>query len=261
MVERVAGRVVELSMHKFSSNLIEKCLLYGSDEQRDAIVAEMLAPANGAAELAPDESNIALNAMVKDQYANFCVGRALEVLPGPRTPESLAPSGIPVQGRQVRSKRWSKTSMPTSAAGRALEVCCPCPLPGKLSEETQGRPAAAARAIAGRQDKLESITESRWGPSHLIETGQPKPLHAEALPFIGESPAKAAQAGESQPFTLRACTCTTSSLPTLPYHIVILRLMDCVHTHVRYPSREADGVCAHTCHMSLLRRVSTCVCT
>ena len=80
MVERVAGRVVELSMHKFSSNLVEKCLMYGSNEQRDAIIEEMLAPAGGATELAADESNIALNEMVKDQYANFCVGRALEVL-------------------------------------------------------------------------------------------------------------------------------------------------------------------------------------
>jgi len=80
VVERVAGRVVELSMHKFSSNLVEKCLMYGSNEQRDAIIAEMLAPAGGATELAADESNIALNEMVKDQYANFCVGRALEVL-------------------------------------------------------------------------------------------------------------------------------------------------------------------------------------
>ena len=89
MAARVKGRVVELSMHKFSSNLIEKCLLYGADAQRDAIVAEMLLPRDGPNPYpsggpnlypgAPDEDNLALNEMVRDQYANFVVGRALEV--------------------------------------------------------------------------------------------------------------------------------------------------------------------------------------
>ena len=95
MAARVKGRVVDLSMHKFSSNLIEKCLLYGADAERDAIVAEMLAPRGGpnpypsggpsAYPGAPDDDNIALNEMVRDQYANFVVGRALEVCA--RTPE------------------------------------------------------------------------------------------------------------------------------------------------------------------------------
>ena len=89
MAARVKGRVVDLSVHKFSSNLIEKCLLYCADEQRDAIVAEMLLPRGGPNPYpgggsnfypgAPDEDNIALNEMVRDQYANFVVGRALEV--------------------------------------------------------------------------------------------------------------------------------------------------------------------------------------
>ncbi|KAK9821327.1 hypothetical protein WJX81_005298 [Elliptochloris bilobata] len=84
MVARVMGCVVELSMHKFSSNLIEKCLLYGSPAQRDAMVAEMLAPPGGnpnpgASDAPADEAAVALNDMVRDQYANFCVGRAIEV--------------------------------------------------------------------------------------------------------------------------------------------------------------------------------------
>jgi hypothetical protein len=88
MVHRIAGRVVELSMHKFSSNLVEKCLLHGSHDERDGLVAEMLQPlvgghAGGAGPAAPASDDpapaTALNAMVKDQYANFVVGRAIEV--------------------------------------------------------------------------------------------------------------------------------------------------------------------------------------
>lgn len=117
MVERVAGRVVELSMHKFSSNLVEKCLMYGSNEQRDAIIEEMLAPAGGATELAADESNIALNEMVKDQYANFCVGRALEVLTHimPLTYSSSGRLSVFFPRQIWRSVRWSRTRTPTSA--------------------------------------------------------------------------------------------------------------------------------------------------
>jgi hypothetical protein len=88
MVHRIAGRVVELSMHKFSSNLVEKCLLHGSDDERDGLVTEMLQPLpgahpGGAGPPAPAGDDpapaTALNAMVKDQYANFVVGRAIEV--------------------------------------------------------------------------------------------------------------------------------------------------------------------------------------
>ena len=98
MVARVKGRVVDLSMHKFSSNLIEKCLLYGADAQRDAIVAEMLLPRGGPNPYpgAPGEDNIALNDMVRDQYANFVVGRALEVC-------TLNPS--PIRAATARRRR------------------------------------------------------------------------------------------------------------------------------------------------------------
>ncbi len=43
VITRLAGHFAELSMQKFSSNVVEKCLkLAGVDQQREAIIKEMV---------------------------------------------------------------------------------------------------------------------------------------------------------------------------------------------------------------------------
>ena len=38
----IKGRVIELSNHKFASNVVEKCLEYGSEKDRKEIIDEFM---------------------------------------------------------------------------------------------------------------------------------------------------------------------------------------------------------------------------
>jgi Pumilio-family RNA binding repeat len=42
IVKRIKGNVITLSNHKFASNVVEKCLEYGSDKDRKEIIDEIM---------------------------------------------------------------------------------------------------------------------------------------------------------------------------------------------------------------------------
>jgi len=41
-VKSIKGKVIELSNHKFASNVVEKCLEHGSDKDKKEIIDEFL---------------------------------------------------------------------------------------------------------------------------------------------------------------------------------------------------------------------------
>ncbi|KKY38053.1 putative rna-binding protein [Diaporthe ampelina] len=65
VVQKFHGRICQLSRHKFSSNVIEKCLRCASDVSKDMIVDELLAPSE-------------MDRLIRDSYANYVVQTALE---------------------------------------------------------------------------------------------------------------------------------------------------------------------------------------
>lgn len=65
------GHIAEMSTHKYSSNVVEKCLQYGTPAQRDQIVSEVISGPSG------DH----LQVMMKDQFGNYVVQKVLEVGP------------------------------------------------------------------------------------------------------------------------------------------------------------------------------------
>jgi len=65
VVQKFHGRICQLSRHKFSSNVIEKCLRCASDPSKDMIVDELLAPSE-------------MDRLIRDSYANYVVQTALE---------------------------------------------------------------------------------------------------------------------------------------------------------------------------------------
>ncbi|KAG0481745.1 hypothetical protein HPP92_012603 [Vanilla planifolia] len=69
IIEKLAGQIVPMSQQKFASNVVEKCLTFGGPEERQLLVNEMLG--------ATDE-NEPLQAMMKDQFANYVVQKVLE---------------------------------------------------------------------------------------------------------------------------------------------------------------------------------------
>jgi len=58
-------------MHKFASNVVEKCLSLGTKEQTSNIVNEIIEQDN-------KNNNIIIN-MVKDKYANYVIQKLIEV--------------------------------------------------------------------------------------------------------------------------------------------------------------------------------------
>ncbi|CAH2077933.1 unnamed protein product [Thlaspi arvense] len=69
IVRKLSGHIVQLSLHKFASNVIEKCLEYGGRIERDIIIKEIAGP---------DESYDSLLMLMKDQYGNYVVQKIFE---------------------------------------------------------------------------------------------------------------------------------------------------------------------------------------
>ncbi|TVU07472.1 hypothetical protein EJB05_46795, partial [Eragrostis curvula] len=69
IITQLSGQIVKMSLQKFASNVIEKCLTFGSPEERQILINEMLGT---------NDENEPLEAMMKDQFANYVVQKVLE---------------------------------------------------------------------------------------------------------------------------------------------------------------------------------------
>ncbi|KAI0406312.1 ARM repeat-containing protein [Xylaria palmicola] len=65
LTQKFFGKIVMLSRHKFSSNVVEKCLRCASDESKDRMIQELLNPTD-------------MERLIKDQFGNYVVQTALE---------------------------------------------------------------------------------------------------------------------------------------------------------------------------------------
>ncbi|WCJ20487.1 pumilio 2 [Euphorbia peplus] len=69
IIKELAGNIVQMSQQKFASNVVEKCLTFGGPVEREFLVTEMLGTT---------DENEPLQAMMKDQFANYVVQKVLE---------------------------------------------------------------------------------------------------------------------------------------------------------------------------------------
>lgn len=65
LVQQFRGKITELSRHKFSSNVIEKCLRCGNEESKDLMVTELLAPGE-------------MDRLLRDMFGNYVIQTALD---------------------------------------------------------------------------------------------------------------------------------------------------------------------------------------
>ncbi|KAI5926098.1 armadillo-type protein [Camillea tinctor] len=65
VVQQFRGRIGQLSRHKFSSNVVEKCLRCASDEAKDMMISELLVPGE-------------MDRLLRDSFGNYVVQTALE---------------------------------------------------------------------------------------------------------------------------------------------------------------------------------------
>jgi len=77
IIDALRGNIFELSMQKFSSNVLEKCLLNSSDKDRNKIINEILNPPH----VLPSE---AVRMLVFHQFGNYVFQSALEVAKDPQ---------------------------------------------------------------------------------------------------------------------------------------------------------------------------------
>ena len=68
--EALKGKIFEMSIHKFASNVIERCLHFGSKKQRDAIIDEIIS--------IDDSVHNSLLGLVKDKFGNYVVQKMIE---------------------------------------------------------------------------------------------------------------------------------------------------------------------------------------
>ncbi|PSS14232.1 Pumilio 1 like [Actinidia chinensis var. chinensis] len=71
IIKELAGKIVQMSQQKFASNVVEKCLTFGDPAECQLLVTEMLGST---------EENEPLQAMMKDQFANYVVQKVLETV-------------------------------------------------------------------------------------------------------------------------------------------------------------------------------------
>lgn len=75
VISKVLGQVLPLSKHKFASNVVEKCVAFGSKADRQKLIEEVIVSK-------PDGSPSPLVLMMKDQFANYVVQKMLDVVDG-----------------------------------------------------------------------------------------------------------------------------------------------------------------------------------
>jgi transcriptional regulator of NAD metabolism len=64
------NKVYEMSIHKYASNVIERCLHFGSKEEKDRLIDEVI--------LKGDKMHNSLISLVKDKFGNYVVQKMIE---------------------------------------------------------------------------------------------------------------------------------------------------------------------------------------
>ncbi|XP_042048034.1 pumilio homolog 5-like isoform X1 [Salvia splendens] len=70
IIQKLYGRIVPMSQHKYASNVVEKCLEYGDTTECDCLIEEILSQ--------PEDGDSLLT-MMKDQYANYVVQKIIDI--------------------------------------------------------------------------------------------------------------------------------------------------------------------------------------
>ncbi|KAI1641034.1 armadillo-type protein [Biscogniauxia mediterranea] len=75
MINLVIDRLLFLSKHKFASNVVEKCIEFGTAEERKAIRTQLTAIGS--------DGTSPLQIMMKDQFGNYVIQKLMQYLDGP----------------------------------------------------------------------------------------------------------------------------------------------------------------------------------
>ncbi|GMY38238.1 Pumilio-like 5 [Fagus crenata] len=68
IIKKLRGKIVQMSQHKYASNVVEKCLEYGDPTEQELLIEEIIGQS--------EEND---NLLMKDQFANYVVQKILEI--------------------------------------------------------------------------------------------------------------------------------------------------------------------------------------
>lgn len=90
IIDALKGQIFDLCQHKFSSNVLEKCLLHSGEQDRNKIVNEILSPPS-----CPPSEGVRM--LIFHQYGNYVFQQALEVSKEPQFSLLVEHAKVPVQ--------------------------------------------------------------------------------------------------------------------------------------------------------------------
>ncbi|KAI0860303.1 ARM repeat-containing protein [Xylaria cubensis] len=162
LATRFLGKIGMLSRHKFSSNVVEKCLRCASDEAKDRMVSELLVP--GEMEL-----------LLKDSFGNYVVQTALEhssVHMKHQLVEAIRPMLPGIRGTPYGRRLGAKITQHDTQSGNSSGQTTP-------SESTQGQ--IALNGNQGRAMSNQSILAPGVYKNGLngtrVQMAYPTPAH------------------------------------------------------------------------------------
>eukprot|EP00931_Biecheleriopsis_adriatica_P067911 TRINITY_DN41962_c0_g1_i1.p1 TRINITY_DN41962_c0_g1~~TRINITY_DN41962_c0_g1_i1.p1 ORF type:complete len:560 (+),score=118.92 TRINITY_DN41962_c0_g1_i1:60-1682(+) len=91
VIDALQGKVLDMCMQKFSSNVLEKCLTNSSDADRNKIINEIL---RGSDQCLP---SVAVRKIMFHQFGNYVFQKVIELAKDPQLPLLLEHSRQPVQ--------------------------------------------------------------------------------------------------------------------------------------------------------------------
>lgn len=138
LAKRFLGKIGMLSRHKFSSNVVEKCLRCASEEAKDRMVSELLVPGE-------------MERLLKDSFGNYVVQTALEhssVHMKHQLVEAIRPMLPGIRGTPYGRRLGAKIQQHDGQSGNSSGQTTP-------SEPTQGQ--IALNGNQGRAMSNQSI--------------------------------------------------------------------------------------------------------
>lgn len=198
LVSTFRGRIGALSRHKFSSNVVEKCLRCAQDPSKDLIVDELLVPGE-------------MDRLLRDSFANYVIQTALEYathymkhrlvevirpsLPGIRS----TPYGRRIQAKvqAYDSRSGASTSgqvTPSDASQGQIPI-----RPGHSRAMSNNTSILAPGGYAnGMNGVANHAPGSAYPASNILTVPPPQPQRAHQYPPTFPRPGVQTENGESQ---------------------------------------------------------------
>eukprot|EP00747_Dinoflagellata_sp_TGD_P167095 gnl/TRDRNA2_/TRDRNA2_190949_c0_seq1.p1 gnl/TRDRNA2_/TRDRNA2_190949_c0~~gnl/TRDRNA2_/TRDRNA2_190949_c0_seq1.p1 ORF type:complete len:625 (-),score=160.63 gnl/TRDRNA2_/TRDRNA2_190949_c0_seq1:107-1807(-) len=162
IIDAMRGKVLEMSLQKFSSNVLEKCLLHSTDKDRNKIINEILNPPDN---YLPSE---AVRTMIFHPYGNYVFQQALEVSKDPQFSLLIEHS----KGHIQELVRNTNATPPAAAKDKDAEQNLASEHARRLAMKLVKKYPALSEGLVSDTDRLAGLAGG-WAPEMYNAMGYP----------------------------------------------------------------------------------------